>query len=237
MTLAVLQEESEITVARQQMRARGVSKLPPPWLYRALRRLGLHGLIHGDMIKSWDVWKTALLLRESLPDDAPIVDLGAFRSEILTVLHLLGFTRLHGVDLNPAIVREPYHDVIDYKCCDFYNTPFEPGSFAAVTSISAIEHGLDLERLFAEVSRLLRPGGLFACSTDYWPEKIDTSGHTVFGMTWTIFSEAELKDLLGRAGQHGLEPVGAPAFEAGKPVVHHAGKDYTFAWFALRKVG
>jgi SAM-dependent methyltransferase len=42
--------------------------------------------------------------------------------------------------------------------------PFPDGSFASVLSNCVLEHIPDLETTFAEVARVLRPGGLFVCT-------------------------------------------------------------------------
>lgn len=211
--------------------------LPAPWICRLMTRVGLSGRLRGDLLKSWDVWKTACFLEDNVDLDAAIVDLGAYHSEILPVLLRMGFTKLHGVDLNPELAGEPYHRQIAYSVADFYNTPYEAASIAALTSISAIEHGHDPTALLSEVSRLLRPGGYFIGSTDYWPTKVDTTGIDILGMSWTIFSAAELRRLFDAAEPFGLHPFGSLDFAAGDPVVHYGGRDYTFAWFVLRKIG
>lgn len=235
MTLAVLQTAEQARDARLQMRHRGVSRLPPAWLDPLLELAGADWLRWGDGRKSWDVWKSADFLQANLPPESPVLDLGAYRSEILPVLHRLGFTRLHGIDLNPAVRRGPHRDAVQYSVEDFYRTSFPADSFAAVTSISAIEHGLDLPRLLGEVSRILRPGGYFLCSTDYWPEKIETNGIKIFDMSWTIFSADEISVLIDSIRPLGLVPVGPLEFGAVAPVVRHAGRAYTFAWLALQK--
>lgn len=235
MTLEVLKSEKEIAKARLEMRGRGVSRLPDPWVCRILKRAGLSGFLHGDYVKSWDVWRTAFFLEKHLSKELPVIDLGAYKSEILPVLYRLGYTRLHGVDLNPRLRTHPHQESIQYTVCDFFSTPFESGSFSAVTSISAIEHGLNLPKLLSEVSRLLRPGGFFLCSTDYWPEKLDSTGINMLGMEWTIFSNTELRWVLDSARAVGLDPVGPLDFEAAKPVIRCSGKAYTFAWFVLIK--
>ena len=232
----ILQSQNEIDQSRRELRRRCLSSLPRPWICSFLQRCGLTNWLRGDLIKSWDVLQTALFIEMNLQHDEAIVDLGAYHSEILPVLHRMGYSQLHGVDLNTDLLCEPYGKQISYTVADFHHTPYNAGSFSAVTSISAIEHGHNLCALMSEVSRLLQPGGYFLCSTDYWPTKIDTSGIEILGMSWTIFSEMELRNLLDTAHDYGLVPVGLIDFSAAEPVVHFAGKDYTFAWFALRKI-
>ena len=207
------------------------------WAGRVGRRLGIDRLSIGDLRKSWDVLATATFLESRLAKDQPIVDFGAFHSEITAVLSRLGYENLHAVDLNPKVVRGPYRDRIRYRVADFLATDFAPGSFAAITAISAIEHGHSVDRLLAEVGRLLRPGGLFVASTDYWPEKVDTSGIRIFGMDWVVFSAAEIASLFEAARGHGLVPAGALEYGAGEPAIHFAGRHYTVAWLALQKAG
>jgi 2-polyprenyl-3-methyl-5-hydroxy-6-metoxy-1,4-benzoquinol methylase len=55
----------------------------------------------------------------------------------------------------------PCADRVQYSVSDFMNTQYMPNSFDAVTAISVIEHGYEPERLFAELGRLIRPGGVF----------------------------------------------------------------------------
>jgi SAM-dependent methyltransferase len=186
-------------------------------------------------LKSWDILTTATFIRERLPRSAPILDIGAYASEILPALYRMGYSSLAGVDLNPAVRMMPHANAIRYEVSDFMQTPFEDGSFDAVTAISVIEHGFDPPRLLGEISRLLRPGGYFIASFDYWPEKIDTTGMKVFGMDWTIFSREEVQDFVSRAKTYGLEPVGDIALDAGERVIRWGGKEYTFCWLALRK--
>jgi SAM-dependent methyltransferase len=236
MTIKVLQHQNEITSARRQMRKRGASILPPRWVYHLLTTIGLSSFLRGDLIKSWDIWETACFLEKYVSREESVIDLGAYRSEILHVLHRIGFASLHGVDLNPELIHEPHYNNITYTVGDFHCNPYANNSFAAITSISAIEHGHDQKKLLREVARLLKSGGYFICSTDYWPEKISTHGARVLGMNWTIFSTEELRNILVEAQALGLYPVGPLEFEASQPTVHYSGKSYTFAWFVLRKI-
>jgi len=238
MTLQVMQSEAQNRRAREELRRRRISYWPGrprrSLLDLALRRSAIDV---GDPRKSWDVLESVRLIESRLPPDAPILDLGAYASEILCCLHLAGFRRLTGIDLNPRVRAMPFNRSICYRVGDMCATGLADGSQAAITAISAIEHGVDLPRLLAEAARLLAPGGLLVCSTDYWPQKIDTTGVRIYGLAWRIFSRAELQALIEGAAAHGLSPVSECRFEASESPIEHAGRRYTFAWLALAKTG
>lgn len=237
MSLAVLKSRGDVTVARREMHDRGIDCADRA-IIRFLKRWHLlPGIILGDPVKSWDILKTVEFLEERIARDAPVVDLGAYASEILPALHRLNYTGLTGIDLNPRLPAMPHGDYVKYMVGDIYRTGFADASFAAITAISVIEHGFDAEGLLTEVSRLLKPGGYFVASVDYWPEKIDTRGVTAFGMDWMIFSREELESFFAMASDHGLELCGSADYEAGEPTVKWLGKSYTFAWLALKKIG
>jgi SAM-dependent methyltransferase len=164
-----------------------------------------------------------------------VLDIGAYSSEILCVLHRLGFSRLIGIDLNPNIRHMPYSDSIRYEVGDFLRTPFPDRSFDVITSISVIEHGFDAPALLGEMSRLLAPGGCFVASFDYWPDKIVTRGTRFFGMDWCIFSREEVAAFVALAADYGFESEGSLALEVDEAPVHCANRDYTFAWLTLRR--
>jgi SAM-dependent methyltransferase len=233
--ISVLKLKTEIQAARDEMRRSGISCLTPR-IRQWLNAIGFFGGVAvGDAAKSWDVLKTATFLRDRVPWETPILDVGAYASEILSALHRMKFSNLAGVDLNPRIKEMPFAGQIRYEVGDFLATPFPDGSFGAITAISVIEHGFDSERLLREISRLLAPGGYFIASFDYWPEKVDTTGIDIFGMDWRIFSKAEVLAFIEEARAYGFSPCGEIDLERGEKVVHWGGKDYTFAWLALGK--
>ena len=238
MAIEVLQSNEQIRRARERLKERGLSCLgmqvgPPPNLWNRLR--GRKQARMGDPVKSWDVLRTAEFLETAFPKSARILDIGAYCSEILCVLHRLGFRQLTGIDLDPGIAQMPFAGSIRYERGNFLQTPFPDRAFDVVTSISVIEHGFDASALLREISRLLSPGGAFIASFDYWPEKIDTRGTRFFGMDWRIFSREEVRTFLEEASGHGFEPAGPVALDAAERAIHCASCEYTFAWMALRK--
>ena len=235
MTMNVLLTRNQITEARQSMEHRRISALDSPF-GSVMRRLRLiKGVAVGDELKSWDVMRALEFIEKHVDKFEPIADIGCYASEVLISLHKLGYTKLTGIDLNSKVHEMPYSTAIHYEVSDFKKTPFPNEAFKAITSISVIEHGFDPEALLAEISRLLKPGGFFVASFDYWPEKINTAGTTFFGMDWLIFSRADVERFIALAADFGLQPTGALEFAAQDRVVKCAGKQYTFAVLILQK--
>jgi SAM-dependent methyltransferase len=236
MSFEVMKSEQDSSVARIEMRRRGIDCIDSR-LARFFRK-NLFGkrIEIGDLKKSWDVLNTIRLIEKYVPPDGPVLDIGAYASEVLVALHRLNYRDLTGVDFNPKISQMPHAGEIRYVVSDFMHTPFRDASFDAISAISVIEHGFQPQRLLTEVSRLLRPGGLFIASVDYWHDKIDTSEITAFGMEWIIFSKDEILTFFEEARQFGLQPCGKLDFTSGGSPVEWMGKKYTFAWLALRKV-
>jgi SAM-dependent methyltransferase len=235
MSVEVLQTKAQVDQALSELRSRGLSCITST-LQRFLLRAGLRrGIKIGDELKSWDVLKTARFIEDHVKRDAPVLDIGAYASEILCILHRMGYTSLTGIDLNSNVGRMPYANKVRYVISDFMKTPFEDRSFAAITSISVIEHGFNSQALLSEMSRLLRPGGYFLSSFDYWPEKIDTTGVSFFGMDWRIFSKSDVLAFVQEAAKHGFSPCGELHLDATERPISCAKRDYTFGWLALQK--
>lgn len=237
MSMQVLKQKSEIEDARSVLHERGLS-LTDTRMKSFLRRFGLlGGMPIGDELKSWDVLKTVEFIEQQLPKDAPVLDIGAYASEILPILHKAGYTNLTGIDLNTDLNKMPFGNSIKYNMANFMATPYPDGSFSAITSISVIEHGFDQPRLLAEMSRLLKAGGYLIASFDYWPQKIDTTGMKFFGMDWILFSKEDISQFIDAAANYGLAPVGELLYDAEDKVIDCAGQNYTFGWLALKKIG
>ncbi len=235
MSVDVLKTKSQISDARLVLIKRGLSCTDSKLKHFVRKRGFTRTLEVGDELKSWDALKTAQFIENNVHEGLPILDIGTYASEILCILYRMGYTNLTGVDLNPNINRMPFANKIRYIVSDFMHTPFEDSSFAAITSISVIEHGFNSLALLSEMSRLLRPGGYFIASFDYWPEKIDTTGVPFFGMDWIIFSKQDIADFIKQAEGYGLVPVGELRYDAQEAPIEGGGKKYTFGWLVLRK--
>ena len=230
----VLRSLEQVEAAERELHERGLVRRPG-----ALGRLR-RDRFRSDPLKSWDVLRTLDAVLESVPRDAPVLDIWSFASAIPPALAAAGYTRVAGIDLDPQVRSMPEADRVEYVVGDLMETGWPDGHFAAVTAISVIEHGFEADRLLPEIARLLVPGGLFLFSTDYWPEKIDTSDTPLFGMTWTIFSAPEIDELVDRARTHGLAPASDPGPElrdVGEPPIDFAGRRYTFLHGALVREG
>jgi SAM-dependent methyltransferase len=233
MSVEVLLTKSQNRESRAELRRRGLSFVSS-YPERVLRKLGiLRGVNLGDIYKSWDVLKTTEFIESNVRQDGRILDLGACGSEALCILSRLGYPNLLGIDLNPRISSMP--KPVRYAVGDFMQLPFRDASFEAVTAISVIEHGFHAEALLKELTRVVKPGGYFVASVDYWPKKIETEGVQEYGMTWRIFSQPEINEFLQKASAFGFCPIGRVSLEAEEKTVSWMGKEYTFAWFALQK--
>jgi SAM-dependent methyltransferase len=99
------------------------------------------------------------------PRDAQILELFCGRGNGLAALELLGFRRIRGIDLSPRLIRM-YRGRARSFVGDCRALPVR----AASQDIALVQGGLhhlpnlphDLERVVAEVHRILKPAGLFA---------------------------------------------------------------------------
>jgi SAM-dependent methyltransferase len=235
MTFRVLKSWEENLLARHELARTGIGYWPKhQWAGLSGLARGVIKLPIGDLRKSWDVLLTIRQIENALPRDAVIVDLGAYCSEVLCALAATGYTHLTGIDLNPLIRRMPYGNRVRWTRGDMTRTGLPAESVDAVIAISSIEHG-EASPVVAEAARLLRPGGLFIGSTDYWPEKVNTHGLTLFNMPWNIFSAPEIVAFFKQAEVTGLHATGPVETAAQERCIYHEERLYTFGWFCLEK--
>jgi SAM-dependent methyltransferase len=232
----VLTGKEEAASAREWIRRNRLDAQKLFWVRFAYVMRNRHQLVP-TFLKSWDVAHFAKLIIRELPLDAAILDIGSSDSELPWALHLAGFCNITACDVDPNVKKMPFSRKIRYRVGDFLTLRFPGDAFAAVTAVSTVEHGIDLDKFLSEAARVLRPNGLLCISTDYWPEKIDTSGIRPFAMSWKIFSVEEIRAFVRLAAGYGLildnwngeipQPVEA--------AVDWNGKRYTFVAIIFRK--
>ena len=107
-------------------------------------------------------------IQQALADAAPffcgrVLDLGCGEQPYAPLVRRQGATYI-GIDI--ASTQCPAPDV----CADSLSLPFKSSLFDVVLSTQVIEHVRDPFRLFAEIRRVLRPGGhLVMTAPQLWP--------------------------------------------------------------------
>lgn len=219
----------------------GVLQTADEWQSARAELTRLRVVPHQDRPKNWDTrFALATVLANTSPRDR-VLDAGAaLYSALLPSLALYGYESLHGVNL--IFRKRQRFGPVDYIPGDLTKTPYPDGHFAAVTCLSVIEHGVPLEAYFREMSRILAVGGILVTSTDYWQDPIDTGGQSAYGVPITIFTRAQVLEMLALAERFGLfpkAPIAASDLACRDRVVRweRFGLDYTFAAFTLEKRG
>lgn len=102
-------------------------------------------------------------LAEQADDGAPVADLGCGPGHVAAWLVGRGMTAV-GIDLSPAMVAVARRDYphVQFRVGDFLELPAADGEFGAAVAFYSIIHlqAAELPRAFAEIRRVLRPGGL-----------------------------------------------------------------------------
>lgn len=204
---------------------------------RETRRLRLPR--HHDQEKNWDALGAVGAVLREVGDDARVLDAGSARySCVLPWLRLYGLRSLVGINLE--FDRETRRGPVTFRYGDVTATGFPAGSFDAITCMSVIEHGVPVPDFLAECARLLRSGGILSVSTDYDHEPPDTSGKQMYGVPVRIFGPEDIRELIDRAAQNGLDLIGDlgdAALEHEERPVHwkRMGLDYTFILLTFRR--
>ncbi|MDQ2911871.1 MAG: methyltransferase domain-containing protein [Chloroflexota bacterium] len=208
--------------------------------------------------KSWDNLLAVRVIEQlGTPVGAAVADLGCRSGILLTWLDQRGYRNLYGCDLRRpfpplraalrlGLWRTLSAGVVTYlrhrsrlRTAPVEDTGLPPGLFSVVTSMSVVEHGVDLRAFFAEAARLLRPGGLLVVSTDYWPLPIDVGSlrrFSVSGGRDRVFDRAGVEELCGIARDAGFVAPENPDLDADEPVVTSAGFAYTFLLLTLLRL-
>ena len=113
--------------------------------------------------RNWDDQLFRERVLEHLRPDAAVLDLGA-GAGIVEQMNFRGLAAsVCGVDLDPRVVNNPMLD--EGRVANVDGIPYEDGRFDVVFSDNVLEH-LDAPlKVFREVARVLKPGGVFLFKT------------------------------------------------------------------------
>lgn len=199
-----------------------------------VRRLGLPS--NPDHEKNWDSLAALDLILNSTENNAEILDAGGERYSMITPwLYMYGYYNLRVGNI--TFDKPSWRGPIRYLYSDVTQTDFESDSFDAITCLSVIEHGVDAEAYFREMSRILKPGGVLITSTDYFEPKVEAGDREAYGMPVRVLCKREIVELLSVAAQFGLRPTGSIDLTCNESVVEweRLNLAYTFVVFSLRK--
>ena len=190
-----------------------------------------------DAAKNWDTLGALYEILARIPRTGLILDAGAeVYSRILPWLYLYGYRNLIG---NNLVFKEPFNfGSIRYEHGDITKTRFPDAHFDAITCLSVVEHGVDLERYFKEMARILKRGGLLVTSTDYYEQPTDTQGKHAYGCPIRVFTADDMRATFAMAEKFGLKLTSAVDLASKDRVVHWKVHDlrYSFIVFAMTRL-
>jgi SAM-dependent methyltransferase len=189
-----------------------------------------------DPPKNWDSLAALDCVLANTSKRARVLDAGSeLYSRILPWLCLYGYKNLVGINL--VFKEETKRGPITYKYGDITRTGYDQASFDAITCLSVLEHGVNVEAYFREMFRILKPGGVLITSTDYWQTPIDGKGQEMYGAPVHVFTQQEILQAIQLAERCGFALTAPIDLNCNEKVVHweKVGLDYTLLIFTLRK--
>jgi SAM-dependent methyltransferase len=198
------------------------------------RYLSQNGYVsHLLVCKNWEI---AHILSDL--GDGNLLDMGSTDSYILkNALRKNTKGEKYGIDLrSPNVPVEG----ITYLRGNLLNVPLPDEYFAYLTCLSVIEHGVDLEKFAAEVSRLLNCNGKLYVTFDYWVPKI-TTDLKLYGLKWNPLDKQDVLFLVAACKNRGLRLIEDIDWTLGEKIIGpgyyspHPDIGYTFGMLVFQK--
>ena len=113
-------------------------------------------------------FQLGITLRMLQANQGKVLDVGCGSGSVTAALHTRGFSVV-GIDFSPAMINQACHLIppdgaVQFCQADAEYLPFPDGSFDYVTCVGVLEFLHDFRPPLAEISRVLRPGGLAVLS-------------------------------------------------------------------------
>jgi hypothetical protein len=187
--------------------------------------------------KNWDSLIALNIILQNTDVNAVILDAGGqIISLILFWLYQLGYCNLKC--LNLIFEKEMKRGKIEFIPGDLTNTDFPDNFFDIITCISVVEHGVNEEKYFKEMHRILKKGGLLITSTDYWESKLDKINNFAYNNPVFVYDKESIQNLLKKAYNKGFKLFGPEIdLSCQDKVVHwkRFSLKFTFLIFCLQK--
>lgn len=146
-------------------------------------------------VRQWFLFPAIIKLLNPLPQEK-ILEIGCERGDVLKMIQERG-SDVIGIDINKEMIDLLNNEKIIYMSVE--KLDFPSCYFDKIVSSHAIEHVVDLIKAFAEIERVLRPGG--RCILIY-PLEIFRGSNVLFN-AWVILSNPFLA---GKIHLHRLWP-------------------------------
>lgn len=185
--------------------------------------------LHPEPTKNWDALKALHTVLKRTDKEDNVVDAGGLSSpSTVDWLERVGYENLYIVNPEVRALDSDSIVLVPKRLQNFHTDK----SFKAVLALSVIEHIEDLDSFLSSVFNLLEKRGVFILSTDFWPEKIETTRNN-----WKIRDEKEILSLIEKIEDKDLNLIGEPELEAENRVVQWGGQEYTFLFLVFEKGG
>jgi SAM-dependent methyltransferase len=139
-----------------------------------------------------------------VPKGACILDVGCGNGRALLAMRRWGFTRLAGLEIDPAAAQRARDAGLDVRCGELTDADFPDGSFDLIRMGHVIEHVLDPMATLNHAYRVLKPGGILMGETP----NTDCLDWRIFKKYWGplhiprhifLFNDHNLRQALQRA--------------------------------------
>lgn len=112
--------------------------------------------------------------------DKYILDIATGTGNMIPILYKQKPFSIKAIDISENMIKLARKDYpfIDFYVADIIDLPFDENSFDLIISNFGVQHFYDIDMSFTEISRVLRPGGIFSF-TIWAPDNLNLAGYVL----------------------------------------------------------